>query len=452
MAWPNRRPGVTSTEQPGSRSKVTSAFPHASGRPHVVVIGAGFAGLNAVHELRGAPVDITIIDRNNFHTFQPLLYQVATSYLPPEQVGSTIRTIFRRQKNVKVRVGEVSGVEWDTQTVELTDGTTVPYDYLVLAAGATTNFFGIPGMDEHAYPLYTMSDAVRLRLHLLEEIEQAARDRSSDRSHETVVVVGGGPTGVETAGSLAEMSCHHIGGEVDLRVVLVEMMPRLLNTFSEQSGEQTLKDLRKRGVEILLNTSVKSADEKGVELSDGQRIETRTVVWGAGVQASPLGRKLGLELGRGGSIVVEPDLRVPGRDNVFAIGDIASPKRPEGARPFPLVAPNAIQQGKHTGKQIAKLVAGQQPAPFEYFDKGILAVIAKGDAVAELPLPGSSGKRIKAKGFPAWALWAGVHIVYLVGFRNRLKTLTDWVYNFGLGSGGGGILVRASRGGKVDSP
>jgi NADH dehydrogenase len=419
-----------------------------------VVVGAGFAGLNCVHHLSRDDVEVTLVDRNNFHTFQPLLYQVATSYLPPEQVGATLRSIFRRQDNVRVRVGEVTSVEFEERVVHLRDGGALPYDYLVLAVGATTNFFGIAGMDEHAWPLYTMGDAVRLRLHLLEQLEKAAAEPDPERS--TVVVVGGGPTGVETAGALAEMGHDHIGGDVEMRVVLVELLPRLLNTFSEQSSRRALKDLRRRGVEVRLNTSVEAADDHGVQLKGGERIATRTVVWGAGVQASPLGRALGLQLGRGGSVVVGPDLRVKGLpvggDRVFALGDLASIDPPPPTGPPPLVAPNAIQQGKHAGEQIERLLDGKDTEPYAYFDKGILAVIAKGDAVAELPVPGTHGHRIKASGFPAWALWAGVHIAYLVGFRNRLKTLTDWLWNFVLTTGGGGILVRATRTPRPDAP
>ena len=423
-----------------------------SHRSKVVVIGAGFSGLNAVHELAKSPVDVTIVDRNNFHTFQPLLYQVATSYLPPEQVGSTIRAVFRKQKNVNVRVGLVDTIDWDAQEVRFADSDPLPYDYLVVAAGATTNFFGIEGMQEHAWPLYTMGDAVRLRLHLLEELEAAAAKPGEDLSRQTVVVVGGGPTGVETAGALAAMGKEHVGGDVDMRVVLVEALPRLLNTFSEKSGRQALEDLRRRGVEVLLDTAVASSDEQGVALKTGARIDTRTVVWAAGVQASPLGRTLGVELGKGGSVVVGPDLQITGHPGVFAAGDIASISPVPAAGAPPLVAPNAIQQGKHVGKQIVRLLAGQPTEPFRYFNKGTMAVIARGDAVTEIPVPGFRGRILRVAGAPAWFLWAGVHVVYLIGFRNRVKTLTDWLWSSLTSSGGGAILVRASRSPKPDAP
>ncbi|RKS74072.1 NADH dehydrogenase [Motilibacter peucedani] len=429
---------------------MSDSTPQSGSRPKVVVVGAGFAGINAVHQLARHEVDVTLVDRNNFHTFQPLLYQVATSYLPPEQVGATIRAVFRKQRNVKVRVGRVDDVDWDERAVVLEDGDRLPYDYLVVAAGATTNFFGISGMEDHAWPLYTMGDAVRLRLHLLEELERAAAEPSADLARQTVVVVGGGPTGVETAGALAAMGKEHVGGDVDMRVVLVEALPRLLNTFSEKSGRQALDDLRRRGVEVLLDTAVASADDKGVTFKSGERIDTRTVVWAAGVQASPLGRAVGVELGKGGSIVVGPDLQVKGHPGVFAAGDIASISPPPHGTPPPLVAPNAIQQGKHVGRQIARLGAGEQTEPFSYFDKGSMAVIARGDAVTEIPVPGLRGRILRVAGLPAWLLWAGVHVVYLIGFRNRVKTLTDWLWSSLTSSGGGAILVRATRTPKPD--
>lgn len=413
-----------------------------TGRPRVVVIGAGFAGLNAVHHLARHEVDITIVDRNNFHTFQPLLYQVATAYLPPEQVGATVRTVFRKQRNVSVRVGLVEDIDWDERVVKIADGDPLPYDYLLIAAGATTNYFGIPGMSEHGWPLYTMGDAVRLRLHLLEEMEEASKQPGGNRARQTVVVVGGGPTGVETAGALAAMGREHVAGDDELRVVLVEALPRLLNTFSERSGRQALKDLRRRGVEVLLSTAVASADGTGVVFKNGERIDTRTVVWAAGVQASPLGRTVGLELGKGGSIVVGPDLQVVGHPGVFAAGDIASISPPPKAGPPPLVAPNAIQQGKHVGDSIARLVDGRTTEPFSYFDKGSMAVIAWGDAVTEIPIPLLRGRILRVAGLPAWLLWAGVHVVYLVGFRNRVKTITDWLWSSVSSSAGSAILVR----------
>lgn len=414
-----------------------------SARPRVVIIGAGFAGINAAHELEHAPVDVTLVDRNNFNTFQPLLYQVATTFLPPEQVGAPLRSVFERHRNLEVRVGQVTGVDLDAREVQVDREEPLPYDYLVVTAGSTTNFLGIDGLEEHAFPLYTMGDAVRLRTHLLEQFEQFEAMPVPDPALTTVVVVGGGATGVETAGALMAMSRQRVGG-TELRVVLVEALPRLLSAFSERSAQGALKDLRKRGVEVRLETPVASADGRCVTFKDGSSIDTTTVVFAAGVMASKLGSVLGIDLGKGGSIKVDPDLRVPGHPEVFAAGDLAAPQRPEGAQPFPLIAPNAIQQGKHVGKMLERLVRGEGTEPFAYFDKGSLAVIAFGDAIAEIPLVFGSQKSrtLKLRGRVAYLVWAGVHIFYLLGFRNRFKTLADWGWNALTHSGGNGILVR----------
>lgn len=407
----------------------------SSGRPHVVVIGAGFAGINAVHGLRGADVDITIIDRNNFHTFQPLLYQVSTAALSSEEVSETTRSIFRKQKNVKVRVGEVTGVDFDAQSVQLEDGGTFNYDYLIVAAGAQANFFGIEGMEENSWPLYTLADAVRLRTNLITELERAALHPGSDPARSTVVVVGGGPTGVEMSGALASMGSEFIGEGVSLRVVLVEALPRLLNMFSEKSSAAALKDLQKRGVEVMLDTKVASADATGVNFADGNRIESHTIVWGAGVRSNPLGAALGLETGRGGAIIIDENLLVKGKANVFAAGDNSN--MPDSKVMMPPVATTAIQQGKHIATQIKRMTKGQKPTPFKFWNKGSMAVIGRGNAVVEIPKP-----KIKISGFVAWIMWLGVHIVYLAGFRNRSKVLVDWFWAYIKQRGAGAILLQ----------
>lgn len=399
-----------------------------------MVVGAGFAGLNVVHELRNENVDITLVDRNNFHTFQPLLYQVATAYLPAEQVGTNIRTLFQKYDNIEVEVADVQGVDWDTQTLKLEFNREVQFDYLVVATGATTNYFGIPGMSEHAWPLYTLADASVLRRHLLADLEESVLDHKRDPHESTIVVIGGGPTGVEMAGALTSMADDLLHKDAqDLHVVLVEALPRLLNNFSAKSGERALKDLRRRGVDVRLGAMVESADDEGITFKDGTRIDAKTIVWAAGVKANALGERLDLETGKGGAIIVDTDLRVPGHPNVFAAGDGAFVKD----APVPMLAPGAIQGGKHVAKQIERLIKGKQTKRFRYFNKGTMAVIGRGHAVAELP-----GK-LKLGGLPAWLLWIGVHILYLVGFRNKLKVLVDWGWSYFTARGSNAVFVRS---------
>lgn len=409
-----------------------------------MVIGGGFAGLNATHALRDADVDVTLVDRNNYHTFQPLLYQVSTAYLSPEDVGAALRAVFRRQRNATITVGAVAGVDRRQRVVRLEDGRVLPFDYLIVAAGAQSNFFGIDGMAENSWPLYTLTDAIRLRLHLLRTLETALVRQPDPLT--TVVVVGGGPTGVETAGALASMACEVVGAAVRLHVVLVEGAARLLpGGFGEQSSTRALADLRERGVEVRLDASVTAADPRGVSLAGGERIEAATIVWAAGVQANSLGRRLDVTTARQGRVVVDERLCVPGQEGVFAAGDVAAvPAGPDGSV-LPMLAPAAIQTGRHAGEQVARLVAGQPLVPFRYRDKGMVAVLGRGDAVAEIPVAlrkgAGSSPTLRFGGRLAWLLWLGVHIVYLIGFRNRLKVLVDWGWTYLTSRGGGAILV-----------
>lgn len=401
-------------------------------RKRVVVIGAGFAGINAVHELRDLNVDVTIVDRNNFHTFQPLLYQVATGYLSAEEVGATTRSIFRSQRNVHAVVGDVVGVDWESQHITLSDGHALSFDYLIIAAGGTANLGLIPGMTEHSYPLYTLDDAVRLRKHLLTEMEKSVLNVESP-SKTTVVVVGGGPTGVETAGALSTMEHDLLGSNVeDLRVVLIEALPRLLNGFHEKSGQAAWDGLHKLGVEILLNTKVKEADATSITLDDGTVIETQTIIWAAGILAVDLGERFGLDVNKKRGITVEPTLQVVGKPNVFVAGDISWIKD----TPAPQLAPAAIQTGKHAARQIKHLIKGEPVTEFRYLNKGNMAVIGRGAAVVELP------HNISFRGRLAWFAWLGLHIVYLVGFRNRLKVLIDWGWNYFTNRGASAILIK----------
>jgi NADH dehydrogenase len=424
-------------------SRCASAGDPGAARQQIVVLGAGFAGLNAANALRRFDADVTVLDKNNYHTFQPLLYQVSTGYLPPEEVGAALRAVFRRQSNVTVRVSELTQVNWATGVLRCRDGSTVGFDYLILAAGAETNFFGVPGIREHGWPLYTLTDAVRLRRHLLSTLERVAQNAGPGCGQITIVVVGGGPTGVETAGALTSMAHEVVGPVINLTVTLVEAGPRLLSGFSPRSSQRALIDLCRRGVDVRLNQSVKAADAGGVSLSGGERIETNTIIWAAGVQASGLSRALGLELNQRGQILVDPQLRVHNHPNVFAAGDLAAITPAPHGRPLPMLAPVAIQTGRHAGDQVARLIEGQPLTAFHYRDKGLMAVLGRGDAVAELPLfPGAAGRyRLRFGGVVAWLLWLGVHIIYLISIRNRLQVLIDWAWSYCTSRGAGAILL-----------
>ncbi|HEY5356942.1 MAG TPA: NAD(P)/FAD-dependent oxidoreductase [Streptosporangiaceae bacterium] len=414
-------------------------------RPHVVVVGGGFAGINAAHALAHSDADVTLVDRHDYHTFQPLLYQVSTGYLPPEEVGAAFRSVFRRQANLTARVARAVSADWTGRRLRLQDGSGLDFDYLILAAGAETNFFGIPGMTEHSWPLYTLADAVALRIHLLGTLEQVAATQPSAGAKITAVVVGGGPTGVETAAALASMAHEVAGPAATLRVILVEAGPRLLAAFSAHSSQRAFQDLRRRGVDVRLGQNVEAADPGGVTLGGGERIQAGTVIWAAGVQANRLGHTLGLPLSHG-RVTVDPHLQVAGYPNVFVAGDLAAVAAPQPGALLPMLAPVAIQAGRHAGEQVARLIARKPLARFRYHDKGMMAVLGRGDAVAELPLPPGAGHssryRLRFSGLPAWLLWAGVHIAYLICFSNRIKVLVDWGWNYCTSRGAGAILVR----------
>jgi NADH:ubiquinone reductase (H+-translocating) len=393
----------------------------------VVVIGAGFAGLAAVRGLRHAAVDITLVDSHNFHTFQPLLYQVATAGLDDDDVGYAVRGIFRRQRNVVVRMGRVENIDVEQRVVHTTNGPPIAYDTLVVAAGAVSTSFGVPGVDEHAYPLKSIDDALAFRTHLLGLFEAAAAhpDTPAEGTLD-VVVCGGGPTGVEMAGGLLELYRRVLAKdfrELDVagaQIVLVEAGPRLLGTFGRASGERARRTLERRGVEVVTGIGVERIEPDAVLLTNGRRIVARTVVWAAGVRASPLAQMLDVPLGPGGRIVVEPDLSIAARPEIFAVGDIAADR----TAPLPQVAQPAIQGGRHVAAQIQHRLAGVPTETFHYKDKGSMATIGRHDAVAEFP----NGFRLS--GPIGWLAWLGLHIVYLIGFRNRAKVLVNWAWNY----------------------
>ena len=403
-------------------------------RPRVVILGGGFAGLNAAKALRGADMDITIIDRRNFHLFQPLLYQVAMAALNPSDIAYPIRSIFRNQENVKkVLLGEVTGVDLDHRLVTV-GSEKVPYDYLIVATGATHSYFGHEEWEPVAPGLKTVEDALTMRAHVLRAFERADRDPSDVDRLLTFVVVGAGPTGVELAGALVEIAVHAMGKEfhdvdpAQARVVLVEGTDRVLPPYVPSLSASARRQLEELGVEVMTGSLVSDIDERGVTLASGRRIEAATVLWAAGVQASPVGSMVG-EVDRAGRVLVQPDLSVPRRPEVFVVGDLASV---EGV---PGVAPAAMQMGKHVGRM---LKTGERQ-PFRYRDKGSLATIGRARAVADI-------KGLRFGGFLAWLAWLAIHIFYLIGFRNRVLVLIGWAWHYITFRRGARIITGVPRG------
>lgn len=409
----------------------------------VVIIGGGFAGLNAAKELAGKPVDVTVVDRHNYHLFQPLLYQVATAGLEPQGIAKSIRGILHDAGNVNFRMGTATGVDWDQRLLLMDSGEPLAFDYLVVAAGATTKTLGIPGVLEHAYPLKTLDDAVTLRDHILSMFEQSDVDPDViDGGALTFVVVGAGPTGVELSGALIELLDHVLRNDypaIDLdraRIVMVEALPTVLSGYKEASSEYARHTLEERGVELLLDSRLSEIRADRVLLDDGAVVPTRTVIWAAGVQAHPLADALGLEQVSSGRIRVGDDLSVPGRPDVFVIGDIAGATAPDGTL-YPQLAPVAIQQGRHVAHVIGARRAGRPSKPFSYTDKGTLATIGRNAAVAEF------GPGLRLSGRLAWLSWLIVHLMYLVGYRNRAVVLLNWIYNYVTYDRAARLIIRA---------
>jgi len=400
----------------------------ADRRAHrVVVIGSGFAGLAVIQGLKRAPVDVTVIDRQNFHLFQPLLYQVATATLNPSDIASPIRRIVRHQKNVETQLADVTGFDLDRKVVILADGE-VPFDTLVVAAGATHSYFGHPEWEEYAPGLKSIEDALAIRRRMLLAFEAAEREPDEELRREwlTFVIVGAGPTGVELAGALrdvAQMTLARDFTHIDpasARVVLLEGSPRVLPPYVPELSESAKRQLEGLGVEVRVGAMVTNIDAEGVEVGD-ERINARTVLWAAGVAASPLGKALGAPLDRAGRVLVEPDLTLPGHPDVYVLGDLAYLE--QDGKPVPGVAPAALQMGRHTARNIARTVRGKAREPFRYVDKGSLATIGRGAAVAQI------GSR-KISGFLAWFLWMSVHIFFLIGFRNRVLVMLQWAWAY----------------------
>ena len=397
-------------------------------RPHVVVVGAGFGGLECAKALAGKPVEVTVVDRQNFHTFSPLLYQVATSALTPADVVFPVRGVFRGAGNVRVRRGTVAAVDLVGRCVRLDDGTELTYDFLVLAAGATTAWFGVPGAEEHALPLYGLADAVRLRNHVLECFEAADADPRLTEDALTFVIVGGGPTGVEMAGAFVELFHAVLAKDfpaLDLgraRILLVEMGHRVLAGFSEVGSRHAEEQLRQRGVELRLGTAVTAIQEGSVTLSSGEAVRTGTVVWAAGVRTSPLVEGLGLHRVANGRVEVDSSLRLREHPEVLVVGDLAAVPWHDGL--LPQVANVAQQEGRHAGRTVARLAAGRPARPFRYHHLGFMATIGRGAAVADLPL------KVSLTGFLGWLAWLGLHLVRLVGVRNRISVFLNWAWSY----------------------
>jgi NADH:ubiquinone reductase (H+-translocating) len=399
----------------------------------VVVIGCGFAGLNAAKQLAGQPVEVTLIDQHNFHTFQPFLYQVATAGLDAADVAYPVRTIFRRNRNIVFRHGRVESVDLEARQVTLTDGSCLPYDHLIVGTGATAGFFGITGAAENSRPLYTLADARRLRNDFLSTLEAAdAHPEDYNGGAPTFVVVGGGATGVETAGALMELldvSVHQDRLRIDperTRVVLLDAAPGLLSGFTDTLGRYADATLSGRGVIVRLGEAVQEVTPKGVRLASGEWIDADAVVWAGGVTVNgTLAGSLPVDHGRGGRVTVEDDLALAGHPEVSVVGDAAAVPWGAGrSDPCPQLAQVAIQSGTHAGRQVLRRLSGRPTVPFRYKDKGMMAAIGRRAAVTELPdgfiLRGSLG----------WLAWLGLHIVYLIGFRNRLIVLLNWWWRY----------------------
>ncbi len=402
-------------------------------REKVVIIGAGFGGLNAAKALRFAPVDVLLIDANNFHTFQPLLYQVATAALDTGDVAHQVRQVFANQRNFRFRRGRVVAIDSNERTVALADGALIGYDYLIVAAGAVYSDFGVPGVRDHAFVLKSLERAAALRSHILERFERAAVDPAAiERGALTFVVVGAGPTGVEMAGALSELFTRVLPAdypELDLRlarVVLIEGGPEVLPTFGPRSRRYAERVLRRRGVDVRLSSTVAAVAGSTVTLKSGEVIPCETVVWAAGVTASPVANALGAPQGRGGRIVVEADLSLEDHPEVFVVGDMAASTDAAGAL-LPQVAQVAIQGGKHAARTIVRRLQGRAPEPFRYRDLGSMAIVGRSSGIAELS-PALGGVRLR--GFVGWLGWLFLHLIYLPGYRNRLSALISWAYNF----------------------
>ncbi len=414
--------------------------------PRVVVVGGGFAGLNAAKTLRNAPVRVTVLDRKNHHTFQPLLYQVALAVLSPAEIASPIRNILRRGKHTEVLLGEVTGFDLEKRLVR-TQALDLPYDFLIVAAGATHAYFGHPEWEQYAPGLKTLEDATEIRGRVLFAFEQAEREAFAHRATPPLnfVVIGAGPTGVELAGAISDISRHYMERDfrnidpAKARIILLEGGPRVLPAYPPDLSASAERQLREMGVEVRTNALVTNV-EPGVVSVGQEKIPASVILWSAGVSASPLGRMLGAATDRAGRVLVEPDLSVPGHPEVFVVGDLAAARwldhsgsaektepaitdKDKTTRFVPGLAPAAIQMGKFAGRQVKRSLEGKPREAFHYWDKGTLATIGRSRAVADFG-------RIHVSGYFAWLSWLFIHLMFLIGFRNRILVMAEWAWAY----------------------
>jgi NADH dehydrogenase len=394
----------------------------------VVIVGAGFGGLSAARALRNAPVEVTVVDRRNYHLFQPLLYQVATAALSPGNIAYPIRSILRRQKNARVLMADVAAVDAGARELLLADGR-IPYDFLILAIGASHSYFAHPEWEKHAPGLKTLEDALEIRRRILLAFEKAERetDLQKRKALLTFALVGGGPTGAELAGAIGEISRHVLASDFraidprEARILLLEAGPRILPSFPETLAAKAAEALARLGVQVRTGAAVTAIGDEFVQIGS-ERLEAGTILWTAGVAASGIARSLGVPLDRNGRVLIQPDLTVPGHPEIFVIGDLAN--LPDAAgKPLPGVAQVAIQQGRHAAGNIEAARRGDPLRVFRYRDPGNLAVLGRAAAIADLG-------RVRLSGFPAWLFWCFVHILYLIGFRNRFIVLFEWAWAY----------------------
>jgi NADH:quinone reductase (non-electrogenic) len=397
-------------------------------RPRVVIVGAGFGGLTAARTLAGSPVDVLLLDRNNYHLFQPLLYQVAVAALPPAEIAAPVRSILRRQRNLEFRIAEIVRID-PVRRVVVTPAEEIPYDTLILASGAATNFFGLDGVRRHGFDLKDLPGALRLRNHLIRCFEAAiaAHDPGDRRALLTIAVAGGGPTGVEVAGAVSELLRRVLRRDYpaipagDVRVVLLEGGPRILSTMPEELSAAAAASLRRLDVEVRLGARVVDFDGRVARLAGGETLSARTLVWAAGVAAAPLGGTLGVEVDAAGRIPVTPTLELRDHPEVFVVGDAALVRTADGT--VPALCPPAIQMGAAAARNVLHRLAGRPLEPFRYKDPGTMATIGRSAAVVALG-------RLRLTGFPAWVVWLFVHLMQLVGFRNKLVVFVDWAWQY----------------------
>ena len=397
--------------------------------PHILIIGAGFGGMEVARGLANAPVRITLVDRHNYHLFQPLLYQVAIAGLLPSQIAYPLRTIFRRQKNLTFQMGEVTDINLEARYIKM-DGSVIAYDYLVFAAGGETNFFGNQSVEQNGFQLKNIQSAIEIRNHLLKMFEEASREADAEKRRAllTFIVVGGGPTGVETSGALAELIIHVLSRDYphmdlnEVRVLLLEAGHTIMPSYPDELRKATEKLLKSKKVEVLTNTKLVDYNGQRVRLGDSIPIETKTMIWTAGVKAAGIANQLGVEQAGSGRVRVANSLQIPNHPEVFVIGDAAYLVNGNG-RPLPMLSTVAIQQGKVAARNIRRIVKGEALEEFHYKDPGLLATIGRNAAVARI-------WGLSFSGFIAWLIWVFLHIYRLIGFRNRLLVLINWAWEY----------------------